>query len=205
VNAKRAFFVDRVTTQKLIDHCPDSQWRLIIGLCRYAGLGCPSELVVLNWSDINWPESRMTVTSSKKKDKRVVPIFGELRPYLEDALALAEPGAVHVITRYRSPDANLRTTLEKIIERAGLKKWPRPFQNLRASCETELADRFPIKTVTEWIGNSEAVARAHYMMVTEDHFAAAIAGSENEKSGATGGAAGVGTEQQGLEGIDATC
>ena len=62
----------------------------------------------------------------------------------------------------------------KIIRRAGLKPWPKLFQNLRSTRETELADDFPIQVVCDWIGNTEAVAAKHYLQVTEDHFAKAL-------------------------------
>jgi hypothetical protein len=56
----------------------------------------------------------------------------------------------------RDKTANLRTELNRIIERAGIKTWPKPFQNFRSTRETELAETFPLKVVCEWIGNSEA-------------------------------------------------
>ncbi len=70
-------------------------------------------------------------------------------------------------------DANLRTTFEKIIRRAGLKPWPKLFHNLRASRQTELLDHFPIKAVCDWLGNSSPVALEHYAQVTAAHFHAA--------------------------------
>ena len=54
-----------------------------------------------------------------------------------------------------------------------LKPWPKLFQNLRTSRQTELAKRFPEHAVCEWIGNSQIVAREHYLRVTEDDFASA--------------------------------
>jgi len=74
-------------------------------------------------------------------------------------------------------NANLRTTLEKIIARAGLEPWPRLFQNLRASRETELAQTYPVQVVTRWLGNTPAVAMQHYLMTTEDYFEAAVRGT----------------------------
>ena len=97
----------------------------------------------------------------------------EIRPYLEAAFEAAEEGSVYVITRYRSANANLRTQLLRILENASLPAWPRPFHNLRASRETELANEFPIHVVCEWIGNSEEVARKHSFTVTDDHLARA--------------------------------
>ena len=65
---------------------------------------------------------------------------------------------------------NLRTRLQWIIKRAGLKPWPKLWQNLRSTRETELADQFPAHVAAAWIGNSVAVAVKHYLQVTEDHF-----------------------------------
>lgn len=41
------------------------------------------------------------------------------------------------------PAMNLRTTLFKIIGRAGVKPWSRLFQNMRASCATDWVEEFP--------------------------------------------------------------
>jgi len=104
----------------------------------------------------------------------MVPLFPELRPYLEDCYDLAEPGTKYVITRYRDTNANLRTQLLRIINRAGLKPWPKLFQNLRSTRQTELEETFPSHVVCAWIGNSEQIARKHYLQVTDEHFERAI-------------------------------
>src|SRR5690606_29543204 len=36
--------------------------------------------------------------------------------------------------------------------------WPRVFQNLRSSRQTELAERYPMHVVCAWMGNTQAVA-----------------------------------------------
>jgi hypothetical protein len=48
--------------------------------------------------------------------------------------------------------------------------WPRLWHNLRASAQTNLANLFPAHVVCEWLGNTAAVARDHYLQVTEAHF-----------------------------------
>ena len=48
--------------------------------------------------------------------------------------------------------------------------WRPPFHAMRKTRPTELADRFPAHTVCGWLGNSEAVARAFYLQVTDEHF-----------------------------------
>ena len=98
------------------------------------------------------------------------PVPRTVRPYLEECFDLAEPGSEYVITRYRETNANLRIQLLRIIQRAGLQAWPKLFQNLRSTRETELADEFPMHVVCQWIGNSQPIAAKHYLQVTDDHF-----------------------------------
>ena len=71
---------------------------------------------------------------------------------------------------YRQGNANLRTQFNRIIRRAGYEPWPKLFQNLRSTRETELAEHFPLHVVTAWIGNSELVAAKHYLQLTDEHF-----------------------------------
>ena len=61
-----------------------------------------------------------------------------------------------------------------ILKRAGLKSWPKLFNNLRASCETDLAKTHPIKAVCDWIGHSVKVAHEHYLQTTESDFDEAV-------------------------------
>jgi hypothetical protein len=97
-----------------------------------------------------------------------------LKPPLQgpDWFLVARLLGLWVIT-CRMKNANLRTQLERIILRAGLKPWPKLFQILRATRETELAETFPIHVVCQWIGNSEVIAKKH-LQVTEDHFRRAV-------------------------------
>ena len=64
--------------------------------------------------------------------------------------------------------------MNKIVKRAGIIPWPKPFQNLRSTRETELMEIYLAHVVCGWIGNSEAVARKHYLQVTDAHFEKAI-------------------------------
>ena len=178
-NPSRYYFVTRQEADRVLEACPDAEWRLLFALSRYGGLRCPSEHLALRWEDVDWDRSRITVRSPKTEhhpggESRVMPLFPELLPHLELCFDQAEPGEEFVITRYRRPNSNLRTLLMKIIRRAGLQPWPKLFQNLRSTRETELADQFPIQVVCDWIGNTEAVAAKHYLQVTEDHFTKAL-------------------------------
>jgi integrase len=88
VNKSREHFVTQDVTAKVIGACPDAEWRLLVALSRYGGLRCPSEHLSLEWTDVDWANDRMTVRSPKTEHHpngatRLVPLFPELRPYLE--------------------------------------------------------------------------------------------------------------------------
>ena len=113
------------------------------------------------------------------KESRVIPLFPELVPYLLDCSELADPKDKRVITKYTERYSSYSTLLRKQIEQAGLTCWPIPWQNLRSTRETELAETWPIHVVCSWIGNSEAVTKNHYLQVTDEHFQSASRPQEN--------------------------
>lgn len=175
----RQFFVTGDMAQKVLDACPDNEWKLIFSLSRFGGLRCPSEHLALKWADIDFEHKRIRVPSPKTehhegKGERIIPMFPELEPLLTAALAHASEGAEYVISRYRDRNCNLRTQFERIIRRAGLTPWPKLFHNLRASRQTELAESYPIHVVCQWIGNSRAIAQEHYLSVTDAHLERAV-------------------------------
>jgi len=141
-NKEKERFITETEAQKILEACPDAEWRLIFSLCRYGGLRCPSEILCLTWGDILWDSSRIVVTAPKTAhhkghEQRVIPMFPELqKPLLEVAERSAEKVAP-VITRYTNSSQNLRTTFNHIVKRAGIIPWPKPFQNLRSTRETK--------------------------------------------------------------------
>jgi len=185
-NESRKRLISLGDTAQVLESCPDDEYRLIVALSRFGGLRVPSEVLALRWVDVNWERNRFWVTSPKTEhheghEGRWVPIFPELRPHLEKAFENAADGATYVIARYRDPDKNFRTRFLRIIKRAGLTRWPKPFHNLRASRETELAATYPLHVVCAWIGNTATIAQKHYLLVTDDYFDRAGGGA---KSGA---------------------
>jgi integrase len=186
--ASRISFVSRDVADKVMDSCPDAQWRLIFALARYGGLRTPSETKSLKWGDVDFERGRIRVPSPKTEhleggESRMIPLFPELRQPLMEVFEAAEPGTELVITRYRGQ--NLRTGLERIIKRAGVEPWPKLFQNLRSTRQTELARTFPAHVVCGWLDNTEAVANEHYFQVTDSDFekAASVGGAESDVSG----------------------
>ncbi len=177
-NKSREHFISREVADQVLATCPDNEWKLIFALARFGGLRTPSETLLLRWDDVDWERGRMLIRSPKTehhegKDSRLVPIFPELRPYLEAASNEAADGAEFVVVRYRDGNVNLRTQLLRIIAKAGLTPWPKLFQNLRSTRETELAETYPLHVVTAWLGNSQLIAAKHYLQVTDEHFSKA--------------------------------
>jgi hypothetical protein len=195
----RQHYIDPETISAVLQACPDAQWRALVSLARYAGLRVPSEIKGLRWSDIAWDRSRFTVRSPKTEhhtdgDRRVVPLFPEVHAALAEWFDLAEPGEERVFTLPIGQGSALRKPFLAIIARAGLTPWPKLWQNLRSSCQTDLVQRHPQHAVCAWLGNSEKIADRHYLQVTDAHFMAAVTPAE---PGAPDGAAQVRRDTQG--------
>jgi integrase len=175
-NPNRNYFLSLEDTDKILQACPNAEWRLIVSLARFGGLRCPSEIAALTWPDIDWEKDKFLV-KAPKTGHRWVPLFAEIRPHLQEVFEQAEPGALYVLHRTRAHETNLRTQMEQIIYRAGLLPWPKLFQNMRSTRETELAQAYPLHVVTAWIGNSARVAMQHYLQITDADFKKAAGGA----------------------------
>ena len=186
-NPRKLRFIDAKDIYRVIEACPSHEWRLLVALARFGGLRVPSEPCMLKWEDIDWGRSTIRVTSPKTAHHedcgiRTIPIFPELRPYLLDTSEIAqeEGSTVYVFNHIKAlvdsretqdwKNANLRTTFLKIIKRAGLKSWPRPWQNLRATRDTELRNFKEAYKVDKWIGHSDKVAEEFYLQITDEDY-----------------------------------
>src|SRR5262245_18702679 len=128
----------------------------------------------------SFPENGcMSFAATVGKTHRIIPLFPALRQYIEAVFSggVEENECIFPsdwIARAKGPHGwagvNLRTTFEKIIFRAGVEAWPRLWHSLRASCESDLAQSFPLATVTKWLGNTPSVALKHYVDPTEAAF-----------------------------------
>jgi integrase len=86
-NRKKFHFIELEDAAKIFDACPDDEWCLIFALCRFGGLRCPSEIVLLRWEDIDWEGQKMLIHAPKTeryegKETRNIPLFHELRARL---------------------------------------------------------------------------------------------------------------------------
>lgn len=173
-NRTRDFYLSKANAMKIIDACPDTQWKLMFALWRFAGLR-KMEIFHLRWEHVLWDSGRMLVTATKTahhegKGSRFVPT-GDILPWLEAAFNEAPEGSQRVITRFTESNVNLAKPFEKIITAAGFTVWPKLIQNLRASCETDWLDAGnPAHVVARWIGHSVKVQNDHYAQVDDHHF-----------------------------------
>ena len=80
----------------------------------------------------------------RSKEKRLTPIFSELRHYLLEAQELAPEKEDRVFPDVRE-DSNFRTETTRILKRVGVTdEIPRFFQNCRNSWQTEPEAEFPL-------------------------------------------------------------
>jgi hypothetical protein len=93
-------------------------------------------------------------------------MFPEIEKELLKLHVEAEDGAEYVFPDLRA-DSNLRTTLEKIIQRAGVKPWPKLWQNLRSSAATDFSRTVPSHIGASICGHTEEIAQEHYWTVED--------------------------------------
>jgi integrase len=179
-------FIDETTALAVLDACPDQEWRTLFALCRWGGLRNPSETLLLRWSDIQWERGRMKVRSPKTekagKAERIVPLFPEVLRELQSQLELVDendkgPKNQYVIGTYRDTEANLRKMLGRIADKAGVKRWRKPFIALRKSRRNELqrSGRFTHNVLNDWFGHTGEVADKNYLQSIEEDFMRAAA------------------------------
>jgi len=173
------FFLPVDDAQRIIDALPTAQLKLLFGLARWAGLRVGSEPRALKWSDIDWQGRTMLIHAKKTKrhkgkGQRVCPLFPELVPLLEARRAEAGPDDIYVLPfLHGRSDASLRDFIERAAKKAGVEMWPRMWQKIRSTRQTELEDRFPSHVVCKWLGNSAKIAEKHYLRVNGSHYSAA--------------------------------
>lgn len=170
VNESRRFYVKAEWLPKLLDACPDQNWRTFLTLARIGGLRVDSETSILTWDDVDFENNLLTIHSPKTerypgKDKRIIPLFPELRR----ELLKTEKDSVLVLNG-KCGRVNAKNYMEKIIYKAGLPLWEKTFQNMRSSREMDLLEAFPAHVVSAWMGHSIQTERKHYVYAREEDY-----------------------------------
>lgn len=148
----------------LLEACSNQGWKLLIALCRLAGLR-RGEAVELLWSTVNWQKNRLTVIAEKTGKRRIVPIEPKLYKLLLEAFENAKEGQQRICPVSRNC---LWRNFQVIRKRAGLKKWKDAFKVMRRNCETDWAQKYPQYVVSNWIGHNIQVSAQHYLQVPEE-------------------------------------
>lgn len=164
-------YVTREEILHMIEAAPSTEWKLLLGLARFAGLRVPSESHLLTWADVDFENDRLHVRSPKTerfpgKERRVVPIVRDLAKLLELRFAEVEEGETRLVT-IRSAGARRRKMLA-IAKAAGVELWSDAWQSLRRSAEIDFAREFPAFATAKWLGHSPTVALRHYMTAVPD-------------------------------------
>ena len=178
-NKERQLYIELEVFSKVLAKAPNARWRSLLILARLGALRIPSEAQGLKWEHIAWDAKRITIEASSKTEHhekrqiRIVPLLPAIEKELLKLHLEAEELAEFVFPGLQA-DTNLRTGLERIIRRAGVKQWPKLWQNLRASGATDFARSLPSHIAAAICGHTEQIAQEHYWTVTDSDLDSAI-------------------------------
>lgn len=168
-------YISEADARRVLEHIGDPDLRLLFVLARWGGLRVVSEPKLLTWDCVDWERRRLRVPSPKTErygyGQRVIPLYPELVEPLSEAFERAQEGEQFILPKLRRiSSAALRKPIQAAIIRAGLRPWPRLWQNLRSSRQTDLEQRFPGHVVCAWMGNNRQTAQRHYLQVLDSDY-----------------------------------
>jgi integrase len=176
-------YIDRAMLARMLDVCPNQDWRLLLALCRLAGLR-RGEALALRWADVDLANRRLTANGAihhedTKHRRRQVP----LDPLLADLLGaacLASDGP-KVIVGLRG---GVHRGFVRIAQVAGVPLYHAPLHTLRKACERDWSARFSPIVAADWTGHSLNVAARHYIRAEDSDFALAAGLDRPDQPGA---------------------
>lgn len=179
-NRERDFYVTTDLMESVLNASTNAEFRAIVILARIAALRCPSEILPFRWDWIDWEGEWLRVRVPKNqrykgKEIRDVPLFPLVKKYLLE-LQEQSDGSPLLFPNHQHTGTSLSNELGRACRSIGLPLWGKPWQNMRASRETDLLDEFPVTVVTKWVGHSPRIMQKHYAQVTKEHHARAVAG-----------------------------
>lgn len=175
-NPDRDVYIPRIDFEAVLEEATDDLTRLIFSLARYAGLRSPSEVFPLEWSWVNWEHNTLFVKAPKTEryethESRIVPLAEEVLRYLRPLFDRAVEGETHIVGGLAITRTAIANRLEAACRRANIVMWPKPFVNLRASCEHDWLEEHPINVVAAWMGHSPETMLKHYNRVAKEQSA----------------------------------
>lgn len=162
----RTTYIDDARVEKVLEHCQSAGWRLMFGLCRWAGLRA-MEAMSLEVDHVDWQGKTLAVwprqgRQTTKQHLRHVPISPRLYTLLLEAREAVPEGQVRLC--WDVDPANYLRAAQRAMKRAG-DEWNPPFQSLRRSLVKDWKNVHPGPVVNAWLGHSEKVSEAHYFGV----------------------------------------
>lgn len=159
-------YVTDEETQRILDACPSLDWKILVSLCRFGGTRRGEALRLTRRcieSDrvVIVPEGDVATT---KQASRVVPMERRLR-------IMVEMGVDAGIFPLRIRSDGIEDEFRKIIRRAGLAPWPKPFHTLRKNLATDWMAKYPPLDVARWLGHDVKVAANHYHQTRSESMA----------------------------------
>ena len=171
-------YVDGVEFRNLLLGTDRLGWRVFLGLQRYGGLR-RQEAYDLRWQDVEMDKGKLHVEGKKIKATkggaghwREVPVNAELENLLRQAQIKASPNSEYVVDRNEVSPHNMPVRFKAMCKRAGIEYWKKPFQCLRKSRATDLANSKLVSLVDQarYLGHSTEVAQAYYIKTLDSAF-----------------------------------
>lgn len=163
-------FVTRGEFRKIREQCSTWEQRAILTLTRYGGMRSPSEVVRLKWSDIDWEKRSIFVISAKPNAnpyrRRLVPLFPAVRRVLEEAIPNSSKYGYIVTGCQETAGTCFGAWFSRLVQKAGMDRIPRPFDNMRSSRATELYHEFGQVHTMAWMGYASI---DHYRLLSVHH------------------------------------
>lgn len=172
-NRERDFQVPAEWAERILDACPTQCWRTLFCLWRFAGLR-QQEPILLTRESVDLESLRLSVYATKTERYlsggfRSVPIVPILARELKRHLETMPQGEHYLI--YEERRKAFDRGFQYILIQAGLERWPKTFQNMRASCENDwIADGIPAHVVADWLGHSVKTQEKYYLRVLPEYF-----------------------------------
>ncbi|MDO4856732.1 MAG: site-specific integrase [Thermoguttaceae bacterium] len=204
-NRSRDFYISPELAYQVLNACPDARMKLIFSFGRWGGLRIPSEIAYMTWADIqaDWITIKIPKKTSHSQQERgefttrLIPCFPEIRRAVDEyrrelvQVLEREPAKTEKVFPELNQSETCATLLRKeltgILKRSGLPVWPKIFQNLRSTRDSELQRmRVPIATVCAWLGHTQQISEKNYFQVPESDYVAASRWESPRKSDYTG-------------------
>lgn len=172
-NEDRDRYILIPTLDAILEQSSCHKLNLMLGLSRFAGLRGTSEFQHLRWEWIDWTHGTIKVYAPKTQRYesvryRIIPINKALSRLLKRVWTIGETMVFPETLNHQ----RISGRIETICKHLDMLLWPKPFTNLRASCERDwFAAGHPIDAVTTWMGHSPETALRHYNRFVKEQVA----------------------------------